>query len=92
MTIDTELSIKLPQNSNAILATENLKVKKFKKLLLQPTVKKRLWITLLNESCFEKYNINKGGVIGYFIIKPDNIKKHNETKEKNLEAEDEISK
>ena len=51
--------------------------------MVQPTVKKRLWITLLNESYFENDNINKGDVIGYFIIKPDNIKKHNATKEKN---------
>ena len=41
-----------------------------------------LWITLLNKSYFEKYNINKGDVIGNLLIEPDNIKVHYATKEK----------
>ena len=72
LTINTELSIKLPENSNAFLATK----------FFSTNGKKRLWITLLNESYFEKYNINKGDVIGYRIIEPDNIKVHYATKEK----------
>ena len=40
LTIDTGLSIKLPENVNAFLATK-LKVKKFKKLLVHQTVKRR---------------------------------------------------
>ena len=82
MTIDTELSIKLPENSNAFLATK-FEGQEIQKIIGPTNGKKRLWITLLNESYFEKYNINKGDVIGYFIIKADNIKKHNATKEKN---------
>ena len=50
--------------------------------MVQPTLKKSLWITLLNESYFEKYTINKGDVIGYFIIEPDDIKVHYAGKEK----------
>ena len=50
--------------------------------MVQPTLKKSLWITLLNESYFEKYTINKGDVIGYLIIEPDDIKVHYATKEK----------
>ena len=44
-------------------------------LKIGPTsTKKRLWITLLNKSYLNKYQINKGDVIGNRIIKPDNIK------------------
>ena len=39
LSIDTELSIKLPENSSAFVATK-LKVKKFLKLLVRPTPKK----------------------------------------------------
>ena len=81
MTIDTELSIKLPENSNAFLATK-FEGQEIQKIIGPTNSKKRLWITLLNESYFENYNINKGDVIGYFITKPDNIKIHNATKEK----------
>ena len=83
MTIDTELSIKLPENSNAFLATK-FDGKEIQKIIGPTNGKKRLWITLLNESYFEKYNINKGDVIGYLIIEPNNIKVHNATKEKTL--------
>ena len=77
LTIDTELSIRLPENSNAFLATkfEGQEIQE----LIGPT-KKRLWLILLNESYFEKYIINKGDVIGYLIIELENIKIHYETK------------
>ena len=90
MTIDTELSIKLPENSSAFLATK-FEGQEIQKIIGPTNGKKRLWITLLNESYFENDNINKGDVIGYFIIRPDNIKKQCNKREK-LEAEDEISK
>ena len=81
LSIDTELSIKLPENSSAFV------VKKFEgqevlKIIGPTTTQKRLWITLLNESYLNKYHINKGDVIGYLIIEPDNIKVHYEAKEK----------
>ena len=81
LTINTELSIKLPENSNAFLATK-FEGQEIQKIIVSTNSKKRLWITLLNESYFEKYNINKGDVIGYRIIEPDNIKVHYATKEK----------
>ena len=81
MTIDTELLIKLPENSNTFLATK-FEGQEIQKIIHPTNGKKRLWITLLNESYFEKYIINKGHVIGYFVTKPDNIKVHNATKEK----------
>ena len=37
---------------------------------------------MLNESYLKKYHINKGDLIGYFIIEPENIKVHYEAKEK----------
>ena len=56
----TELSIKLPENSRAFLATkfEGQDIVK----IIGPD-KKRLWITLLNESYFHKYQINEEDVI-----------------------------
>ena len=86
LTINTELSIKLPENSNAFLATK-FEGQEIQKIIVSTNGKKRLWITLLNESYFEKYNINKGDVIGYRIIEPDNIKVHYATKEKTSRQE-----
>ena len=43
---------------------------------------KRLWINLLNESYFNKYQINKGDVIGYLVIELEDIKLHYAKKEK----------
>ena len=43
---------------------------------------KRLWINLLNESYFNKNQINKGDVIGYLVIEPEDIKVHYAKKEK----------
>ena len=58
------------------------------KIICPTNTKKRLWITLLNESYLDKYYINKGEVIGYLVIEPDNIKTHyEETKKETLEAE-----
>ena len=56
LTINTELSIKLPENSTAFLATkfEGQDIQK----IIGPS-KKRLWITLLNESYFNKYHKKK---------------------------------
>ena len=81
LTVDTELSIKLTQNSSAFLATK-FEGQEIIKIIGPTNTKKRLWITLLNESYFEKYTINKGDVIGYFIIEPDDIKVHYAGKEK----------
>ena len=34
----------------------------------------RLWLTLLNESYFDKYKIKWGDIIGYLVIKPEDLK------------------
>ena len=58
LTIDTELINKLPEDSKACLATkfEGHKIK----TIIGPK-KERLWITLLNESYFDKYKTKKKG-------------------------------
>ena len=79
LTIDTELIIKLPENSKAYLATkfEGQKIK----TIIGPK-KERLWLTLLNESYFDKYKIKKGDIIGYLVVEPEDLKIHHETKKK----------
>ena len=81
LSIDTELSIKLPENSSGFLVTK-FEGQEILKIISPTTTKKSLWITLLNESYLNKYHINKGEVIGYLIIEPGNIKVHYEVKEK----------
>ena len=81
LSIDTELSIKLPENSSAFVATK-FEGQEILKIIGPTTTKKRLWITLLNESYLNKYHVNKGDIIGYLVIEPDNIKVHYEAKEK----------
>ena len=75
LSIDTELLIKLPENSSAFVATK-FQGQDILKIIGPTSPKKRLWITLLNESYLQKYQINKGDVIGYQIIESDNIKTH----------------
>ena len=81
LSIDTELSIKLPENSSAFVATK-FKGEEILKIIGPTSTKKRLWITFLNESYLNKYQIIKGDVIGYLIIEPDNIKIHYEEEAK----------
>ena len=79
LAIDTELIIKLPENSKAYLAT------KFEGQKIETIIgskKQRLWLTLLNESYFEKYTIKKRDIIGYLVIEPEDLKVHHETKKK----------
>ena len=79
LTVDTELLIKLPENTTAYLITkfEGQEIQK----IIGPA-KKRLWITLLNESYFEPYIIEKGSILGYLVIQPEDIKVYSATKEK----------
>ena len=82
LSINTELSIKLPKNSSAFVATK-FEGQEILKIIGPTNTKKKLWITLLNESYLFKYKIN-GDVMGYLIIEPENIKTHYEAKEKPL--------
>ena len=56
ISIDTEISIKLPENSSAFLVT---KFEDQEIIKINGPAKKRLWITLLNESYFNNYQIKK---------------------------------
>ena len=87
LSIDTELSIKLPENSSAFVVTK-FEGQEILKIIGPISTKKRLWITLLNESYLNKYYINKGDVIGYLIIEPDNIKTHYEEAKKTHRGRD----
>ena len=79
--IDTEPSIKLPENVNVFLATK-FEGHAIQKIIGLTNGSKRLWINLLNESYFNKYQINKGDIIGYLVIEPEDIKVHYAKKEK----------
>ena len=81
LAINTGLSIKVPESINVFLATK-FEGQEIIKIIGPTTTRKRLWITLLNESYFAKYTIDKGDVLGYLIIKPKDIKVHYATKEK----------
>ena len=79
ISIDTEISIKLPENSSAFLVT---KFEDQEIIKVNGPAKKRLWITLLNESYLNSYQIKKGDEIGYLIIEPTTIKIDYETNQK----------
>ena len=81
LAINTVLSVKVPENVNVFLPTK-FEGQEIIKIIGPTTTRKRLWITLLNESYFAKYTIDKGDVLGYLIIKPKDIKVHYATKEK----------
>ena len=84
-TIDTEIIINLPQNSTAFLTTK-FKGQKIKEL--KGPLKKRLRITLLNESYFHKYIVEKGDIIGY-LLWPDStisIQKYEKKKKHKIPA------
>ena len=79
ITLDIELIIKFPEESKAFLATKftGQNIEK-----ITGPKEKRLWITVLNESYFEKYKIEKGDIIGYLVTEPENLKVQYEAKEK----------
>ena len=77
LSIDTEFSNKLPESKAfVVIKFENQEIKQ-----IDGPIRKRLWITLLNESYLENYQIKKGNEIGYLIIEPSDIKIHYETKQ-----------
>ena len=87
-TVDTGIIINLPTKSTAYVATE-FKGQKIKEI--RGPQKKRVRITLLNESYFQKHRINKDEVVGYllsldseFCIHEKQKKKHNKIPENYL--------
>ena len=71
LTIDTELILHLPKDSTAYLVTK-FQGKKIKTIVGPKT--ERLGLTLLNKSCFDKYQIKRRDIIGYLVIEPENLK------------------
>ena len=71
ISIDTGLTIKLPEKSTVYLATK-FKGQKITKIEGPKT--QRLWLTLLNESYFDKHQIQKGDIARYLVVKPTNLK------------------
>ena len=69
----------MPEKSTAFLAIkfEGQDIQKF----IGPC-RKRLWLTLLNQSYSKNYQIKKGDVIGYLLLEPDNFNVHYAAKEK----------
>ena len=80
ISIDTGIIINLPKKSTAHLTT---KFTGQKLIEIKGPKKERLWLTLLNESYFEKHKIKKGEIIGYLLILPSNLAVKYETKKKN---------
>ena len=81
VTIDTEIIINLPQNSKVYLTTK-FKGQKIKEI--RGPQKKRLRITLLNESYFQKHIMKKGDIVRYLLSPNSNfsIQQHEKNKHK----------
>ena len=79
LTIDTEIILDLPEKATAHLVTkfQGQKIK----TIVEPKIE-RLWLTLLSESYFDKYEIKRRDMIGYLITEPKKLKIYYE-KEKN---------
>ena len=70
ISIDTGITVKLPEKTTVYLTTK-FKDQIIKKIEGPKT--QRLWLTLLNESYFDKHKIQKGDIIGYLVLKPSNL-------------------
>ena len=81
VTVDTEINIVLPLNTTLYVTTK-FKGQKIKEI--SGPQKKRLRITLLNQSYFQKQVIEKGSIVGY-VLSPNSknsIQKHAKKKHK----------
>ena len=75
LTVDTEINIILPLNTTLYVTTK-FKGQKIKEI--SSPQRKRLRITLLNRSYFQKHIIEKGSIVGY-VLSPNSkisIQKH----------------
>ena len=71
ISIDTGITVDLPEKSIVYLTT---KFKGQKTQTIEGLKTQRIWLTLLNESYFDKYKIKKGDILGYLVVEPKNIK------------------
>ena len=83
LTIDTKLILDLLEKSRAHLVTKFQRQKI--KTIFGPKPE-RLWLTLLNESYFDKYKIKCRDIIGYLIIEPKDLKIYYEKKNPPVKA------
>ena len=78
-TIDTEIVLDLPEKATAFL------IAKFKgqkiETIIGPKIQ-RLWLTLLNESYFDRHQIKRKDIIRYLIFEPNNLKIYCEKEKK----------
>ena len=69
-TIDTKIVLDLPENATAFL------ISKFQgqkiEAIVGPKIQ-RLWLTLLNESYFDRHQIKRKDIIGYLIFEPNSL-------------------
>ena len=82
-TIDTEIILEIPEKATAFL------ISKFKGQKIQTIIGRniqRLWITLLNESYFDRYHIKRKDIIEYLIFEPNNLKIYYEIEKKSPTA------
>ena len=81
ITVDTEINIVLPLNT-ILYVTKKFKGQKIKEI--RGPEKKRLRITLLNQSYFQTHTIEKGSIVGYVLSPNSRISIHAEKKKHRL--------
>ena len=81
VTVDTGINIVLPLNTTLYVTTK-FKGQKIKEIW--GPQKKRLRITLLNQSCFQTHTIEKGSIVGYVLSPNSRILIHAEKKKHRL--------
>ena len=78
-TIDTEIVLDVPEKATAFL------ISKFKgqkiETIVGPKIQK-LWLTLLNETYFDRHHIKRKDIIGYLIFEPNNLQIYYEKEKK----------
>ena len=68
-TIDIEIVLDLPEKATDVL------ISKFKGQKIETIFgPKILWLTLLNESYFDRHQVKRKDIIGYIIFEPNNLK------------------
>ena len=68
-TIDIEIVLDLPEKATDFL------ISKFKGQKIETIFgPKILWLTLLNESYFDRHQVKRKDIIGYIIFEPNNLK------------------
>ena len=69
-TIDTEIVLDLPEKATAFLIS-NITGQKIE-TIVGPKIQ-RLWLTLLNESYFDRHHIKRKDITGYLIFEPKTL-------------------